>query len=105
MKNTASIHNLDTLEKEIYRLKLEVRSIEKSLDNNFEHLQQNCSSMFMNSFFQKKKHEEKERNSFFDSFFKNENFNGFVNKVTQHITNKASEGIDDLINRLFQKHK
>jgi len=105
MKKAKNIHNLDTLEKEIYRLKLEARNIEIKLDKNVEYLQYNYSSMFMNSFFHKRKHEEKERNSFFDSIFKNEAFNTTVNKITDRIADRAADAIDSLIDKIFHTGK
>ncbi len=59
MKKAKNIHNLDTLEKEIYRLRLSAKNIEEKLDNNFEHPQQNYSSMFMNFFFAKRSMKKK----------------------------------------------
>ena len=105
MKKAKNIHNLDTLEKEIYRLKLSANNIEEKLDKNFEYLQHNYYSMIMNSFFHKKKHEQKGKNGFFDSFFKNENFNGFISKITDHIADRTLDGIDSLIDKIFNKHK
>lgn len=105
MKKVKNIHNLDTLEKEIYRLKLEARNIEAKLENNFDYLQQNYSSIFMNSFSSKKKQEREKKNDFFDSLFKNENFYSAINKVTEHIANRAADGIDSLIDKIFHKRK
>ncbi|HEY6504802.1 MAG TPA: hypothetical protein VIZ28_12555 [Chitinophagaceae bacterium] len=105
MKRTRKIHNLDTLEKEIYRLQLEAKNTEEKLDRNFDHLRDNYSSMFMNSFFSSRRNKEEGRSSFFDSFFKNENFTAAINKVTDHIANRAAEGIENLVDKIFQKKK
>jgi hypothetical protein len=101
MKKVKNIHNLDSLEREIYRLKLETKNIEEKLDHNLEHLHENFSSMAMNSFFRKNKNEEKD--NIFGSFLKNEKLNTFVNKITDHITERAEEGIDKLIDKIFHK--
>lgn len=100
MKHNRNIHNADTLEKEIYRLKLEANKIETKLDDNFQRLHQNFSSVFTDTFFHKKK---EEKNSFFDSFFKNEHFTNTVNKMGEHVSNKAAEKVESLIDKLFQK--
>jgi hypothetical protein len=105
MKKAKNIHNLDTLDKEIYRLKLEAKNIEDKLDDNFEKLRHNWFSMSMNSIFHKKKNEESSKSHFFDSFFKNDGFNAVVNKITDHIANRASDGIDSLIDKIFHKKK
>lgn len=100
------IRSLDTLEKEIYRLRLEAKNMEETLDKNLDHFQENYRSMTMNSFFHKKKQEdEKQENGFFNSFFKNENFKAAINNITDHIADRAAEGIENLINRIFQKKK
>ncbi|SRR6266496_3104558 len=105
MKKTTNIniHDLDTLEKEIYRLKLKAKNIEIILDDNFEKLRHNYSSMFMNSFFQKTKNEKTNGNGFFESIFNNETVNAGVNKITDHISDKAIEGIGRLIDKVFKK--
>jgi len=99
MKQAENIHNLDTLEKEIYRLKLKAKNIEEKWDDNFEKLQHNYPSMFMNSFFQKKKEEKTNGNG----FFKNDALNAVVNKVTDRVADRAAEGIENLVNKIFHK--
>jgi hypothetical protein len=105
MKKAMNIHNLDSLEREIYRLKLEAKNIEEKLDQNLEHLHGNFSSIAMNSFFHEKKNKEEEKDYIFGSFLKNEKLNAFVNKITDHITERAEEGIDKLIDKIFHKKK
>jgi hypothetical protein len=103
MKKTKSIHNLDTLEKEIYRLQLEAMKMEQKFDRNFEHLQENYFSMFTNSFFHRRKKREEEGNSFFGSFFRNENFRAAVARVTDRLADKAAESIESLLEKIFHK--
>jgi hypothetical protein len=105
MKKAKNIHNLDTLEREIYRLQLEVKNMEQKFDRNFDHLQQNYSSMFMGSFFRRKKESDEGKSSFFDSFFKNENFHAAVSKITDRLADKAAEGIENLVDKIFHKGK
>lgn len=105
MKKAKNIRNIDTLAREIYRLKLEAKNIEEKLDHNFEHLQQNCYSMTMNSFFHKKRKTGEEKNSFFDSLCKSEVFNTAVHKVTDHVATRTSEGIENLIDKIFHTKK
>lgn len=105
MKKTRNIKNLDTLEKEIYRLKLEAKQIEEKLDQNLDYLQENFSSMTMNSFFHKKKHTENGKTGFFDSAFKNDTFNTAIGKITDRIAVKAADGFESLVDKIFEKKK
>jgi F0F1-type ATP synthase delta subunit len=105
MGKSKNIHSLDSLEREIYRLRLEAKNIEKKIDHNLEHLQESFSSMAMNSFFRKKKTTEAEKDSFFGSFLKNEKLNAAFNKITDHIADRAAEVIDQLIDKFFHKKK
>ena len=103
MKQAGNIHNLDTLEKEIYKLKLKAKNIEEKLDDNLEKFQHNYSSMFMNSFFRKKKQEKTNGNGFFESAFKNDGFNAIINKVTDRVAERAVEGLENLVDKIFHK--
>lgn len=105
MKNRTRIHNIDTLEREIYRLKLEAKNIEDKLDNNLDHLQENYVSMTMNSFFCKKEDKKKDGNGFWRSFVKNEGFTSAMNSIAGTIAAKAAEGLGDWINKFTQKQK
>jgi hypothetical protein len=105
MKKAKNIHNFDTLEREIYRLKLEAKNIEEKLDRNLDHLQENYFSMTMNSVFGKSRQHDETRGGFFDSFFKNESFNAAINRMTGIIADKAAAGIEILIDKLFHKNK
>jgi hypothetical protein len=102
MKKNKHIRNIDTLEKEVYRLKLEAKNIEEKLDKNLDHLQENYFSMTMNSFFGHRKHKE-EPGSFFDSFVNSDGFRSAVNKVTDHIANNTAESLEKLVDKLFHK--
>lgn len=55
MGKVKKIHNLVTLEREIYRLELKAKNIEEKMNRNFDHLHDNYLSMFLNSFFPKRK--------------------------------------------------
>lgn len=103
MKKAKNIHNLDTLEREIYRLKLEARNIEEKLDNNLEHLQENYFSMTMNSIFRDKKQHDGEKTGFFESFFKSEAFAAALNKITESIASRTASGIENLVEKIFRK--
>jgi len=102
MKKSKDIHNMDSLQREIYRLKLEARDIEDKLDDNFDYLQQNYSSMTMNSFLPGEKKGNPGK-GIFSSFIKNENVASFMNNISGHITERVLENIDGLIDGVFHR--
>jgi hypothetical protein len=102
MSIAKDIHNIDSLERKIYRLKLEVKNIEESLDDNFIHLQKNFSSMVMSSFLSGWKKENR-GGGLFNSFIKNEAAATFFNNITAHIGDQVMENIGRLINRAFYR--
>ena len=104
MKKSKNIYNLDSLQREIYRLKLEAKRMEEKFDSNIEDLQENYASMAMNSIFHKCRHKENGKSNFFDSFFENYGFHA-MNKIGDRIVEKAAEGIEGLIGKLFHKKK
>lgn len=105
MKKTKSIHNLDTLEREINRLKSEAKNIEEKLDRNLDHFQQNYWSMTMNSFFCKDENKTNGEYSFSKNFFKHEGFNAAVNTIAENIADKATEGLQSWMHKLFGRSK
>ena len=105
MKKAKNIHGLDSLEREIYRLKLEARRIEDKMDHNLEHLQENFTSMTMKSFCSKRTNKEEGKESLFGSFLKSERLNSVADKITDHIAGRAANGIDKVLDKLFHKKK
>ncbi len=101
MKRKKNIKDIDTLEKEIYRLKLEAKRTEDKFENNIDFLEKNYPSMVVNSFFCGEK--EKKDNGHSHSFFRSEKLNSILSSVTDHIAEKASDGIKDQIDKLFRK--
>ena len=100
MKKKKNIKDIDTLEKEIYRLKLEAKRTEDKFENNIDYLERNYPSMVVNSFFSGEKEKE---NGSSHSFFRSERLNSILSSVTDHIAEKASDGIKDQIDKLFGK--
>jgi hypothetical protein len=98
-----NIHNLDSLEREIYRLSLEAKKKEEEIDNNFDYLRSNFGSLLINSFSCKMKKNAEQKSGLFESTLKDETLKSAFTKVTDHITNRTIEGIDELITRMFRK--
>jgi hypothetical protein len=98
MKKSKNISNSDSLEREIYRLKLQAKNIESQFDENLDYLQKNYSSMAFNSFFSGTK---KDKENIFSTFIKNDAISSILNKVTCHIGDRVMENIDGLVDRAF----
>lgn len=106
MAKPNQIKNLDSLEKEIYRLKLEARNNSKKLSSQMDHLQQHYASMTANSFFckgdeKKSSGKANEKESFFHSLFENETFQDGVDSLLDRFAGRAAAGLD----KLFSKWK
>jgi hypothetical protein len=101
MKEKKNIHNLDSLEREIYRLKLQAKNMEGKLDKNLDYLQENYLSMTMNSFFC----QDDGKKSRGGSNFKHEGLNATINTIAGNIADKASERLHSWMNNFFGKSK
>ncbi|NOT50221.1 MAG: hypothetical protein HOP10_02980 [Chitinophagaceae bacterium] len=104
MKNSNQIHNLDTLEKEIFRQQLISKKTSRQLEDDLDFFRDNFFSLARNSVKKERKKEE-DNSSFFEHIFKNDHVRQAVDSITGRITDHASEAISRLIDRLFQKHK
>ncbi len=102
---SSRIHNLDSLEKEIYRLKLHSQKLEDKMDENFTHLKENYGRMARNSVFGKKDGSMKDAlgAGISGAFFRNERLQQAIDRIVGHLVEKATEGIDALIDKLFKK--
>lgn len=103
MPATSPIKNLDTLEKEIYRLKLKARTLEDHFDDNLDHLQHNYGSMIRNSIFHSKKESQQKHATLVDTVLQNERLQEALDRMVNHLADKAAEGIDAVIDKLFKK--
>ena len=81
----------------------EAKRIEEKLDENFEYLHENFASLAMNSFFHRKTNTAETKEN--GSFFKNENFKNVVNKFTEQVAERAAEGLEKIVDKIFQKKK
>lgn len=101
------IKNLDTLEKEIYRLRLEAKSFERKLEDNLDHLQKNYASMAINSVFgkssEKESGKEKIKEKIFTSIWENEKIRNGIDKIIGHLADRAAEGIENLIDKILHR--
>jgi len=99
------IKNTDTLEKEIYRLRLEAKDRKDKLEKNLDWLQKHYASMMMNSFFNRSSSaKEKVKEKIFSSIWENEKIQTGVDKLAGYFAEKASDGLESLLDKLF-KHR
>lgn len=97
------IHNMDTLEKEILRLRLQQKDTEQQLERQWGKLRHNFGSMVFNSFRKKKEEEEDGRPGFIESFLKNEKVEWAIHNISDKIGTKLSGIISNLFDKFFKK--
>jgi hypothetical protein len=98
------IKNIDTLEKEIYRLRLEARDYKDKLEENLEHLQKHYASMTMNSFFNRNSStKERVKDKIFSSIWENEKIRHGIDKIVGYLAEKATDGIESLIDKILHR--
>lgn len=97
------IHNLESLDREIYHLQLEARKLEDQLDQNIDYLQENYGKLLRRSLFNKAasatEHSGSFRGQLFHSFMQNEKVQGVLEKVLETVGNKLAEFVDKLSSR------
>ena len=105
-KASTKIRNLDTLEKEIYRLRLEAKNTSEKLENNLDYLQHNYASMTMNSIFSrgssKNSGGEGVKEKIFTSFWENEKVQKGINRIVDHLADKTVEGIESILDKILK---
>lgn len=101
------IKNLDTLEKEIFRLRLEAKNKADKLEKNFDHLRNNYASMTMNTVFNRawRKETPKEtlKEKLFGAFWENEKVNNGLNKILNYLAEKTADGIESLLDKILNR--
>jgi hypothetical protein len=104
MNANKHINNLDSLEKEIYRLQLTANESAKQLEKDLEYLRDNFFTLTKNSL-KKERIKETGSSSFFDHLFKNDHVQEAVSGITDRIANNVAEAVNHLVDRIFKKHK
>ena len=102
MNKAKNIRNLESLEREIYRLGLETGKMEIEMEKRFEYLQDNFSSILMNSFFRKRSKDKENGQS---SFWKSDKVNFIFEKVSDHVADRVAGVVNNLFDRFFHKQK
>ncbi|HEX2628450.1 MAG TPA: hypothetical protein VHM26_05555 [Chitinophagaceae bacterium] len=103
MSTASSIHNLDTLEKEIYRLQLEAAAKEKQLEENVDWLRHNARQMIIDELFCRKRRQTSADESAHNG--KHERWKNFFDRMAEQFADRAADGVENLINKLFNKKR
>ena len=101
---TRSARRLDALDDEIRQLRGKARELESRLDENLTYFQQHSGSMFVRSLLPRKI-EGQDLTGFvvFDRFLENERLQKVLLRLADILAEKAGEGLNWLINKVFRK--
>jgi hypothetical protein len=102
-KSRRRINSLQSLDKEIYRLKLEAKRMEEKMDENFDQLQENFFSMTLNSLLHRRWKNESWSTNIVAGLLNNERLQNALSKLISYAAEKTGEGLDALLNRIFMK--
>lgn len=104
---TPRIRNIDTLEKEMYRLRLRAKNYEDELEKNLGHLEKNYFPMAINSILNRTAEigtgKEKIKEKPFHPFWDNEDVRNGIDKIVSHLTDWVSEGIINLMDKILRR--
>jgi hypothetical protein len=96
-------NNLQSLEKEIRRLKQRAKQMEDEFDGNFSHLQENYLPMLLNSVLPEKTRYKGIPATIISLFLEHDRFRNMVIKLAEELIDRASDGIDYLSEKLKRK--
>jgi len=101
------IKNIESLDEEIKRLQHKAKSLEGKLDDNLDYLQDNYSSMILNSVLPGVAGGINVKNSVAGTIaglvLGNERIQGVISKVATHFIDKAADGLDKLADKIVKK--
>lgn len=99
------IHDLNSLEREISRLRRQARGMEQELDNNFDHLHDNFHRMAWNSLIRYNSHKQSWSAGVVQGILGQERVQRGLGRLVNFLADLAAEGLDNLINRLFGRKR
>ena len=88
------------LDKEILRLRFQARVLEKKLDEKFDHLQDNYSSMIVKSFLPAITQKSGLAGSILQFVFQNSRLQDSLGKLAERLFNKVSDGVEFIAEKL-----
>jgi hypothetical protein len=96
-----NIKNMQTLDKEIQRLRRDARLLERKFDDNFTYLQENYQSLLMNSIIPEKAAYKSIPASLIQLLLQHERLRKALINLAENLIDKVADGIDLLINKCF----
>ncbi len=95
---------LETLEKDIRRLKKKAHVLEQQLDDNFTYFQQHSGTLFVRSLLPRKiEGESVTGNAMLDPFLQNERLQKVLAKLADILAERLGDGLNWVITRVFKK--
>ena len=98
-----NIRNLASLEKEIQRLRGEAKSMEKEMDDNMSYLQQNYSSMLMNSVLPETAGYKGIPGTLIHLILQHEKLRDAIARLAEHLLDKVSDGLEFVTEKIFTR--
>ena len=99
-----NIKDIQSLEREIQRLRREAKGMEKKFDDSFTYLQENYATLMMNSVLPEKGTFKSIPQSIIQLVLQHERLRNSLTQLTENLINKASDGIEFLLDKLFSKN-
>ena len=97
------LRDLASLEKEIQRLRLEARSMEKEMDDNLNYLQENYSSMVMNSVLPDTGGYKGIPGTIIHLILQHQKLREAISRLAEHLLDKVSDGLELITSKIFNK--
>ena len=97
------IYNIDTLDKEVYRLKLKALRMEQQLEKRGKYLRNNALLLLLSAFFPKRKTGESPFLSIGSLLMRNEKVQESLAKATDAAADKLSEAVERLLQYLKRR--
>ncbi|HEY4206742.1 MAG TPA: hypothetical protein VGM31_08020 [Puia sp.] len=95
---------LDSLEKDIHKLRKKARVLERQLDDNFTYFQLHSGTLFVRSLLPRRvEGETVTGNPILDPFLQNERLQKVLAKLADILAEKLGDGLNWVINRVFKK--
>ncbi len=98
-----NIQNLESLESEILRLQAYAKELEKSIDQKFDYLQDNYSSMAMRSIFSGVMQKAGPAGSLLGLLMENNRLLHAFGRLAELVFDKLADGIELATDKLFNK--
>ena len=95
------IHDLNTLEKEIYRLQLHARDQQDALDRNVDYFKDNYGKLIKNSILHPSGSDKSMSATIMDKITHHPAVQSAIQKVVDHIAKKATDGVDAVLGKIL----